>query len=161
MKEIYAKTMLYAYPYVDTMVKRIDDKILKKALGSMFDTSPCEEQCAAVIMLTGQKADLKYLKHLVERMVMKFPSKDFDYFDYKYFKIRPKEYYKDKIKVDRTYFRKQEKLIAKFCSIFTAIGGDDKWFEEKFLSIRYINNIYQKIIESNKGPRKKQPLSKI
>lgn len=154
MKEIYTKTMLYAYPYLDAMIKKTDDKIIKKAIGSMFDISPCEEQCAKVITLIAQKEDLKYLKHLIERMIMKFPFSDFDYFDYKYFKIRPRAYYKDKIKIDRTYYRKQERLLKKFCSIFSAIGGDDQWFEEKFLSIRYINNLYQKLVEKEKNAQK-------
>ena len=151
MREIYAKTMLYAYPYIDTMVKRMDDKILKKAMGSMLDTSPCEDQCTSIILLLGQKEDLKYLKNLIERMIMKFPFSDFDYFDYRYFKIRPKEYYKDKIKLDRTYYRKQARLIKKFCTIFSAIGGDDKWFEEKFLSIRFIKNLHIRVIEREKN----------
>lgn len=154
MKEIYAKTMLYAYPYIDSMIERMNDKITKKAMGSMFDTSPCEEQSAKILVLAGQKEDLNYLKHFVERMVMKFSFCDFDYFDYKYFKIRPKEYYKDKIKIDRTYYRKQDKLLKKFCSILSAIGADDLWFENKFLSIRYIKNIQQKIIEKDKQKEK-------
>lgn len=155
MKEIYAKAMLYAYPYVDSMIQRMDEKIMNKALGSMFDTSPSEEQCAKVVVLLGQKEDLKYLKHVIERMIMKFPLSDFDYFDYRYFKIRPKEYYKDKIKIDRTYYRKQDRLIKKFCSIFCAIGGDDKWFEEKFLSIKYIKNLYNKLLERESEKKKR------
>ena len=42
------------------------------------------------------KDDLKYLKHLIELMMMKFPFSDFDYFDYKYFRIRPKKDYEEK-----------------------------------------------------------------
>lgn len=156
MKEIYAKTMLYAYPYVDSMIQRIDEKILNKALSSMFDTSPSEEQCAKVVVLSGKKEDLRYLKHLVERMVMKFSFSDFDYFDYRYFKLRPREYYKGKIKIDRTYYRKQERLLKKFCSILLAIGGDDTWFEEKFLTIKYIKNLYQKIVEAEKNKKTKK-----
>ncbi len=155
MKEIYAKTMLYAYPYVDSMIQRINEKILNKALSSMFDTSPSEEQCAKVVVLTGQKEDLKYFKQVIERMIMKFSFSDFDYFDYRYFKIRPREYYKDKIKVNRTYYRKQERLLKKFCSIFVAIGGDDKWFEEKFLTIKYIKTIYQRLVEIEKNSKKR------
>jgi hypothetical protein len=132
----------------------MDDKILNRALRSMYDTSPCEEQAAEIIVLKGQREDLKYLKHLTELMVMKFPFSDFDYFDIRYFKIRPSEYYKDKIKKDRTYFRKQEKLLKKFCAIFKTIGGDDTWFEEKFLSIRYIKNLYLQIVDRDKDSKK-------
>ncbi|MBQ3219696.1 MAG: hypothetical protein IJB32_03800 [Clostridia bacterium] len=156
MNENYAKTMLYAYPYIDSMVKRLDEKIMNKALGSMFDVSPSEEQCAKVLVLMGKKDDLKYLKHLIELMMMKFPFSDFDYFDYKYFRIRPKKDYEEKIKLNRAYYRKQEKLIKKYCLIFSAIGGDDKWFEDKFLSIGFIKNLYIKVLEHEKAHAKRR-----
>jgi hypothetical protein len=85
---------------------------------------------------------------------MKFPFEDFNYFDFKYFHIKPKTYYIDKLKLDRTYYRKQEKLLKKFCSILSAIDGDDEWFEKKFLSIRYIKNLYLKLVEKEQNQRK-------
>lgn len=150
MNENYAKTMLYAYPYIDKMIQRLKDRILNKAMASMFDFSPSEEQCASVVVLIQKKDDLVQLKHVIERMIMKFSFSDFDYFDYKYFKIRPRKDYQDKIKLDRTYYRKQDKLIKKFCKIFSAIGGDDKWFEDKYLNIGYIRNLYSKVLAIEK-----------
>ncbi len=154
MNEKYIKTMLYAYPYIDSMVKRLEQKIINKAVGSMFDVSPSEEQCAKVAVMVQRKEDLKELKHLIELMIMKFSFSDFDYFDYKYFHIRPREYYKDKIKLDRTYYRKQEKLLKKFESIFSAIGGDDEWFKDKYLPIGYVRNVYTRVNEQEKKGKK-------
>lgn len=156
MNEKYVKTMLYAYPYIDSMVKRLEDKIINKAVASMFDISPSEEQCAQVIVMVQRKEDLKELKHLIELMIMKFPFSDFDYFDFKYFHIRPKEYYKDKIVLDRTYYRKQEKLLKKFQLIFSAIGGDDEWFKDKYMCLGCIRSIYCRVDEQEKKGKKKQ-----
>lgn len=152
----YAKTMLYAYPFIDSFVKRLEEKIINKAVNSMFDTSPCEEQGANILVLSGFKEDLLYMKHLVELMIMKFPMQDFDYFDYKYFNIRPKEEYKKKLKFDRSYYRKQDKLLNKFALILSAIGGSDSWFEDVFLNIPYIKNVYKKVITMEKANEKKK-----
>ena len=45
MNVYYAKTVLYAYANVDAVVEQIDELVEKKALSSMRDFSPCEEQC--------------------------------------------------------------------------------------------------------------------
>ncbi len=160
MNKNYAMTMLYAYPYIDSMVKRLDDKILLRAIGSMTDFSPCEEQCAQIVVLIGHKHDLQYLKEVVEKMVMKFSMEEFDYFDYKYFKIRPKEYYEKKIPLDRRYYRIQDRLLEKFCTMLTALGGSDEWFEDKYLSNKMIRNLHAKVIESNKKRNRKKVKSK-
>ncbi len=156
----YAKTMLYAYPFIDSFVKRLEEKILNKAINSMYDISPCEEQGANILVLSGRKEDLQYMKHLVELMIMKFPREDFDYFDYKYFNIRPKQEYKKKLKFDRTYYRKQDKLLNKFALILSAIGGSNEWFEDLFLSIPYIKNIYKKVLAMQKINEKKKTVLK-
>lgn len=159
MNKDYAKTMLYAYPHLDMLIKRLDRKIMQKAKASMFDTSPCEEQCVKIILLNGKKKDLKYLKHLVELVMMKFPIQQFNYFDYKYFRISPKGYYKDKIKVDRTYFRMQERLLDKFCAILNTIGISDEWFEQKYLSIIELKRLCGKIKRLKKAYAKNDNVS--
>ena len=83
-----------------------------------------------------------------------YTIKEFNYFDFKYFHVQPKSYYKDKLKLDRTYYRRQEKLLKKFCAILSAIGGDDEWFEQKFLTIRYIKNLYLKLVEKEKTQKR-------
>ena len=147
MNIIYAKCILYSYKSLDALMDQIDELVEKKALASISDLSPCELQCEKILSLTNAKDNLINLKIMVERALSKFTDVELDYFDYKYFKKKPKEYYKDFDTTDRNYFRTQIKLAERFATRIEKAGADDAWFIDNCLSTDFFKMVYKNVLE--------------
>lgn len=147
MNILYAKSVLYAYPHLESIAEQIDELVMKKALGSMTDYSPATEQCLKIINLTEQKTVLFELDILTEKILSKFTKDEMDCLDYKYFKRRPKEYYKEFDSSSRSYFRKQIRLAKKFSEKLEKAGFNDGVFEEKCLQIEFFVQLLKKVSE--------------
>ena len=160
MNELYAKTLLYAYPLVEGYIKQIDDLVLRRALASMYDVSSPEIQCEKIIEYTEQKKMLIYLCRIVEDVIQTFDSKSRDHFDYKYFKKKPKEYYNDFDYMSRSYFRRQTVLVEKFARRIETLGIDDAFFREKCLRINFIKEILKRVKEKEILSGKNKPKQK-
>jgi hypothetical protein len=107
MNVYYAKSVLYAYPHIEQITEQIDELVERKALSSMTDYSPCEEIPGKIIEFTEKKKTFIKLYTITEKVLKRFKLDELDCLDYKYFKQKPKEYYKDFDAVSRGYFRKQ------------------------------------------------------
>ncbi|MBE7089446.1 MAG: hypothetical protein E7362_01420 [Clostridiales bacterium] len=151
MNILYAKSVLYAYPNLESIAEQIDELVIKKALGSMTDYSPAIEQCLKIINLTEQKTVLFELDLLTEKILSKFTKDEMDCLDYKYFKRRPKEYYKEFDSSSRSYFRKQIRIAKKFAEKLEKAGFNDKAFEEKCLQIEFFVQLLKKVNEREKA----------
>lgn len=125
----YAKAALYAYPHIDAIIKDIDEEVLEKALKSMYDTSAPLPQYESIVSLTFNKEMLLEFKSRIEKALSKFEQADLDYFEYKYFKRKPAEYFKDFDSTSRGYFRKQNRLIKKFSIRLEEAGANEEWFK--------------------------------
>ena len=151
MNVYYAKTVLYAYPLVEKIMEELDEIVLRKALSSINDCSPCLEQAEKILSFTAQKDTLIKLKIACENVVENFNQKDKDCLDYKYFKQKPKEYYKDFDYTGRTYFRRQTLIAKRFSHLIEQEGLDDKWFQEKCLTINFIKQLYKRVLLHEKS----------
>ena len=145
MKEIYIKAMLYAYPHVGEVCDQLDEVVLSKALSSMSNIAPCEEQCQKILALTEQKLTVMEVKEYVDKVISKLTEHQKMSLEYKYFKRRPKEYYKDFDFTSRNFYRNQPKIIAKINKILTQMGVDDIYFESKCLPINFFNLMVEKV----------------
>lgn len=137
MKKIYAKVILYAYPCCDSLTEQIDELVEKRALSSMYDFSPCENQCFKILTLTEQKRKIIALKNAVEKTLKKFGDTDRLILDYRYFKTLKKDGYGDYDFSDRKYFRRQNALLRLFAERIEKAGFSDLVFEEEYLSIDF------------------------
>ena len=63
MNVIYTKAVLYAYTSIEAVKRQIDDFVERRALASMNDYSPCDEQCEVIIEHMAQKVILTQLKN--------------------------------------------------------------------------------------------------
>lgn len=153
----FAKSILYAYANLEEVIEQIDEHIERKALCSINDYSPCLEQCEKIIELIGQKDVLIDLKIKAENVLKKFTDEELDYFDYKYFKIRPKEYYQDFDSFSRNYFRRQIKLADKFCKLIEKEGITQKYYEENCMPIDFMRELLKRVIEHEKLSYKNKP----
>jgi hypothetical protein len=160
MKNTYCKCMLYAYPHVDKLLEQLDTLAEKKALASMDDYSPCIEQCESILAITAQKDVLIELKIKTDKILSGFTSREKDLLDYKYFKQKPKEYYKDFDFTSRGYFRRQQKLIKQFSERLEKIGATDEWFEKNCLTMDFFKELLKRVYEHEKNSMKNKPKAK-
>lgn len=157
----YAKTILYAYRNLDAIMRQLDELVVKKALSSMNDLSPCETQCEKILSLTSQKDILIDLKIKVGGVVEKFSDEEKDFLDYKYFKAKPKEYYANFDFSSRAYFRKQIRVADKFARKIEKAGITDEYFKSECLSIEFFRELLKRVIErENNFAKQKEPTTK-
>ena len=156
MNIFYAKTVLYAYPTPEKLIDRIDDLVEKKALDSMYDYSPCIEQCEKIISLTEQKELLIKLKNITETVLDCFNEEECKYFSYKYFKNRPKEFFVGFDTCSRGYFRKQIRLACKFAKALEKNGFSDEIMEKEYWKIDFIKEVYRRVLERENSVNEKK-----
>lgn len=157
MKSIYVKTILTAYKSLDSVVKQIDELVLKRALASFGDCSPCEEQCRKVVNLMWQKDDILKLSDKISQIIAKLNENDYKLLDYKYFRTHSKEYYKScgTDFTSRQYFRRQIAIAKKFGDKLEKSGITDKVFEEVYLKTDFFASLKRRISESEKRREKR------
>ena len=154
MNMYYAKSVLYAYPNIEGIMEQIDELVEKKALASMTDFTPALWQYERIISYTEQKDMLIRLKLTVDGVLTKFSEDETDCFDYKYFKLKPKEYYENFDSTSRAYFRKQIKLAKLFAKRLENAGIDDVWFENNCLQTDFFKELLKRVIEHEKLSKK-------
>ena len=162
MNIIYAKTILQIYGVANSVIEQLDELAERKALASMVDFSPCLEQCYKILEFTRQKDLLLRIKELVSKILCKLTNYDLDCLDYKYFKKKPKSYYKDFDFTSRKYFRTQVSLIEKVAKSLEKVGFNDSWFEQECLSVELFKEMFRRVKEKeqlskkNKSKKEKQ-----
>lgn len=156
MNIYYTKTLLYAYPHIEAVMEQIDDLVLRKALSSMSDFSPCVEQCEKIISLTNQKVVLMELKEKLNKLMSKINDYENDCLEYKYFKQKAKEYFIGFDAVSRKYFRRQIALVKKLCRYMDKVGISDEYFREKCLPISFFSELYIRVLQKEKQKKKKE-----
>ncbi len=157
MNILFAKTILYAYPVTDAVIEQIDELVEKRALSSFSDFSPAFDQCLSVVKLSMQKDILFILKKKVIEILPKFKLDEEDCLDYKYFKLKPKEHYKDFDTSSRAYFRKQIKIAEKAAKRLENAGITDEFFEKYCLKIDFIKKLYERVKEKEELSFKNKP----
>ena len=147
MNLLYTKTLLSSYANLENVMAQIDELAVKKALASANDYSPCALQCEKIIQLNFQKDVIQVLKLTMDGILKKTAKKDLDLLDYKYFKKRPRAFYKDFDSSSRAYFRNQVRVAKEFGDKLDRIGINDEWFEENCLSTEFFSELYKRVKE--------------
>ena len=159
MNNYYAKTLLYAYPNLESLMEQIDELVEKKAFASMGNFTPALFQCEQILGLTNQKQTLINVNVILDKFLEKFTLDELDCFSYKYFKNKPKEYFKNFDASSRGYFRKQIKLINLFSKRLEYCGIDDGWFIKYCLKIDFFKELYKRVLEYEKVSNRKKVFS--
>ena len=147
MEILYAKTVLYGYPVLENLIERIDESVEKKALNSIRDYSPCYSQCEKILDMINTKTLLIDLKVIIDGIMKKFSEQEIMHFEYKYFKTKEKEYFKDFDASSRKYFRKQISLTKKFSLLLEKSGIDDKRFKKEYLCMDFFRELFRRVAE--------------
>ena len=157
MNIYYAKVALYAYPNLEKILEQIDEIVERKALSSMYDFTPCEHQSEKILRFTHQKDILIEMKLVLDKILKKFTDNELDLFDYKYFRIKDKEYYKDFDFSSRVYFRNQNKAVKKFAKYLEESGYDEKFFENRIFKIDFFVELLKRVLDHEKLTYKNKP----
>ena len=105
MNIYYAKSILYAYSSIDKLTAQIDDIVLKHALASMNNCSPCFKQCDKIVAFTNKKIRLMEMKDLVDRALNEYAQEEIALLDYKYFRSKNQHLYVTQKKKLRCYLK--------------------------------------------------------
>lgn len=157
MDKIHAKTLLYAYPNILALLSQIDELMEKKALASMTDFSPAVEQCEKIIELTEQKKILIKVYITLKKVLPKFTGLDKMCIEYKYFKNKPKEYFKDFDFSGRAYFRRQNKIVKTLCDLLEKSELNEEYFIDKCLKINFFKELKKRVLEHEVLSNKNKP----
>ena len=147
MKILYAKTFLYSYVHLMDVAKQIDELVEKKAFSSMNNYSPALVQYETIVQLTYEKDIIFAIKKVCDKALTKFTQEEMKFFEYKYFRNKPKSYFEGFDSSSRAYFRKQISLVNKFSKRVEQLGIDDKFFEEKCLVIEFFRQLLKRTEE--------------
>lgn len=157
MDKIFVKVIMFAYPKCEKIIKEIDELILKKALSSMQDFSPCEEQCYKIVHLMNKKQLLIQLKGRVDKLLEKLTEEQIKLLEYKYFKRKGKEYFAGLDVKSRMFFRKQERLVNRIGVLLERSGVSDEWFIKNYADWKFFSHLITRVKSSNRGIRTAKP----
>lgn len=154
MKVLYAKAALYSYAHLEAVAEQIDEIVEKKAFSSSMNFTPALNQFEEIIGLTYQKDIVYALKLCADAALKHFSEREKDFLDYKYFHLKPKEYYKDFDASSRGYFRRQVRLAQKFAECLEKAGYSDERFERECLSVEFFREMLSRVKEKENLSRK-------
>lgn len=157
MDKIFVKVIMLAYPKCEKIIKEIDDLILKKALSSMQDFSPCEEQCYKIVRLMNRKQLLIELKERVDKLLEKLTEEQIKLLEYKYFKRKSKEYFDGLDVKSRMFFRKQDRLIERIGNLLERSGCGDEWFIKRYADWKFFSDLIVRVKSNSRGLRGAKP----
>ena len=146
----YGKVILYIYPALEEVSAQIDDLVMRRALASFSDTSDCAAQAERIIGYIHQKDLLMELKLGVDAVLEKFSEEDVKYFEYKYFKRKPKSFFEGFDAAGRGYFRKQIKLYEEFCERLEKRGFTESRFERDYLPMDFMRDLVRRVERSER-----------
>ena len=152
----YEKVLLYAYPHLEDLARQIDKLVLKRALSSFSNYTSCESQCERILGMSDQKVRLLALKSRLDEILIRLTDYEIELLEYKYFKRKPKSSFSDFDSTSRQFFRRQLKLTEKISALLNRVGMTEKWFNENYLDIDFMNLLLARVIEyENNGNIKK------
>lgn len=140
----YEKTMLSAYPLLQNYIEQLENIIKKRAKNSFYDYQDTVALSNKILELCDARQDLFMLKECTEIAFSKLKEEDKILIFYKYLGIMPSS--TDFDHTSRNYFRKQVRAVEKFSKILNNLGFTEKWFNDNFMYMSFISNIYKKVI---------------
>lgn len=149
MIENHQKVLLYVYPRLDKFIKDIDFLVESRAYASIDSRKNTESLANEIISLINVKDKFLDLKIVLEKIFTKFTFEETYLLEYKYFRRSEvlnslyANYACDF--TERTYFRKQNKVLKKFTEALISRGMSEEWFLQEYKDINFMMVTYKKI----------------
>ena len=147
--EIWSKTILSVYKYLEAISKAIDNIIIKKSINSAFYNNgrfASTYECAnEIINLTERKVNLINLKVLTEKTLMKLEPMQRKILTLTYIDNVSKEEVCNLLEIStRSYFRKRNEGIKSFVKHLTMQGYEKQKLINTFATENWLLNLYYK-----------------
>ena len=146
MKDDYVKAILYAYPSLEAIGEAVGVSADNKAFLSYRDPHSAESVAEEILKEIVARTALSELSALVDTMLQHCTEEELFLFEYKYF--RRKKILAERFSAfsltcsERSYFRKQNRLLRKAADYFARNG----WSQEKFLE--ETNGLFARVVSA-------------
>ena len=154
MNRYYVKTLLYTFPHIDRLCGELDEYLERRALNSINDYSPAEQQCLNLVKIIFAKERYIEMKEKISGILCNLKEQEMQLLDYKYFKSKPKESYENFDYKSRAYFRKQHLVISKLEKLFDKNNLSDEFFEKEYMPINFIKLVLRRVIDHERAAQK-------
>lgn len=137
----YQKVMLYVFPKIDGIIRGINGEIEAQAC-ACFKHESASESAERIVEKILTKDALLILKDAISDILERLTFEERFMLEYKYF--RRKKKLEGEFKnfafdcTERTYFRKQSRLLEKMSSELLKEGLSEEWFYENFSNVGFI-----------------------
>lgn len=152
----FVKVLLYTYPHLESIIGDIDKLVCLKAYTS-FGTS-CERAAEKIIDTIDKKRRLLNLKVVLDDLILKLNDEEKWLLEHKYFRRRKfiKKYLGCTTVTfsERTYFRKQNRLLSKLSWLLSLKGMSEEWFLDNYSDIDWFSSFYKRIKSEQKTAQK-------
>ena len=155
--ENYAKVMLYAYPFLETVDKDYEDHIRNKAVLS-YDSKRTAAQLAEYI--AGEiivKRNLQALKQDLEKVLDKLDDEEKRLVEIRYFGKRKqlRDFFKSEGGAtwsEGKYFRRQRRLGEKLAAMMRSVGLTEERYCQEFAQVDIFKRI-ARIVEEGRDKK--------
>lgn len=158
MEMIIGKTMLCAYGYLGAAADKLDELTMGRALsagvsdkgGGTAGGLTTYEQVDRILDLVNKKVRLCSLKATIDETLNQLSYEEQLILKMRYIQGLKFEYFGDILKyTKRTYFRRIDTALKKFCGAMARNGYSDEWFEKEYMNQKWIKNLYRKLYKSS------------
>ena len=143
--EIWAKTLLSVYKYLDKIAGALDELIRKKCIYSSFASNRQDifSQTDGVISLMNRKIHIINLKVITEQALAGLKLSDRKIIMLSYVDgVKCKDVANILKMPMRTYFRAKSKAVNSFANALIRLGYTDAKLQEKYGSEHWLNKVY-------------------
>ena len=148
MKQEIVKTLLYAYPHMNGFAEAAQTAAYNKAVLSFSSYATALDAAAAVAEEVFCSRRLSSLAEELSRMIGALREEERFLLEYKYFRRRARlREYGDRIEnySQRSYFRKQNALLAKLGARLAEAGWTDERFFEEFGTCSLLSVLFKAV----------------
>ncbi len=136
----YAKIILYAYPLLETVGEDYEEHIKTKA--ALSYGKGAFETAAYLVSEILEMRSLEWLKSKVEEVLEKLSETERALLAVRYFgKSKRALSALTEGETERTYFRKQRRLLEKVAALFPLVGLTERVYDEEFAKMRLFSKI--------------------
>lgn len=145
----YEKVLLKAYPHLTGIIGDMDRLVRKKAFTSHASCYGCLKLSEGILSIMDKKERLIGLKLRLDGILKNYTVEEKWLLENRYF--RRSECLKtllSEVRVDfslRTYYRKQQRVFAKFCKSLDFRGMCESWFIDNYFDIEWLKSLYYRV----------------
>lgn len=146
MEKNYVKAVLYIYPRLERLAKDYGEHIERRALCS-YRREGAEKEAEYLAGEVLKKRAAEGLKERVEGVIGKLGEEERFLLELRYFGRRKTAGSGEEKKrwSERSYYRRQEKLLEKVEALFAASGMTEEWFFREFGGFGWMMAVCRKV----------------